>query len=208
MQRQAQAYRNIENAFQNLHFSGRHGKQFASDISDSDKEVPSCTRRCRLRPVGLRYHGVQDGAQVTTVGRAMGSDRRYVCRIRANAGRRSTAMPSQSLLGGDLVDPPHRGSLERFTTVLPLTNHLLAALAGMAGVGPLRCHVGSSVVAPGRLEASRLVASDRRRGFLSRKKGASASEKPSAARGLISWSWPMVTGSPSRRKSIAPAPLK
>jgi transposase len=44
--------------------------------------------------------------------------------------------------------------------------------------------------------------------FSRAKKGAPASEKPSAARGLRSWSWPMVTGSPSQRKSIAPAPPK
>ena len=44
--------------------------------------------------------------------------------------------------------------------------------------------------------------------FAPAKKGAPASEKPSAARGLRSWSWPMVTGSPSQRKSIAPAPPK
>ncbi|MES2792143.1 MAG: transposase [Planctomycetota bacterium] len=132
---------------------------------------------------GLRYHGVQDGAKVTTVGRAMGSDRRHVCRVRANAGRRSTAVPSPSLLGGDLVDPPHWGSLERFTKVLSLTDHLLAALTGMVRVGALCRHVGSSVVTPRRPETNRLVASDRRRDLLPCKKGGACVGKTKCGKG-------------------------
>src|SRR5687768_4889422 len=103
----------------------------------SDLRLASPRRRCHhaldavsADPFGLRYHRVQDGAEATTVARAMGSDRRYVSGICTDSGRWSTATTGSRVPGGDLVDPSHGCPLERFTKVLPFTSYLLAKVEG------------------------------------------------------------------------------
>ena len=75
--------------------------------------------------------GVQDGPEVGVVESAMDADRTPVSVDSSDSRRRSADGATASVSGGDLVDSPHGGEMERPAAVLPQSGHVLASTAGL-----------------------------------------------------------------------------
>ncbi len=161
---------------------------------------------------GLRHYGVQDGAQATTSGRTMGSDRRLVSKICFAEGRGQATLPAARLPGRDLVNPSQWSTTERFTKMFYFASDLLASPAML---GRIWAESGLFVEMWLRLlqrldellqiDWTEVLADGT---FAREKTGAPAWEKPNAEREPRSWSSPTLTESRLLRKSTAPVPLK
>src|SRR6476659_4300506 len=132
----------------------------------SDLRRTSPQRRCHhaLDAVlaglsGLRSHGVQDGAKITTLGRAMGSDCRFVSPPPSHSTGRKTTTSSARVSRGDSVGPANRSPLERFTRMFSFFCDMLAQVEGMVVIRrvPHRlesCPQKTGQDGPNRLDAS------------------------------------------------------
>jgi transposase len=105
---------------------------------------------------GLWQYCVQDGAKATTVGRAMGSDRRLVSPICFTEGRRQATVPAARLSGRNLVDPSQWSTMEIFTKMFSFASYLLASPAMLGRIGTVCRDVDPAVAAFRRPAANRL----------------------------------------------------
>src|SRR5262245_16830657 len=113
----------------------------------------------------------------------MVSDRRPVSLGAAVHGRRTSARAATAVPGRDPVGAPHGGPLERFTKIVSVVSHVLAAAEGVVGVRHVPARLGARVAQTRRPGTNQLAGSDRRWHVCVGKKGGACVGKTKRGKG-------------------------